>query len=372
MREILEDVERWRRDGKRFALATVVSVWGSAPRQPGSKMAVSSTGEIAGSVSGGCVEGAVAERALEVLETGKSALVRFGVTNEQAWEVGLTCGGKIEIFVETPREQATTGLYVELKRSIDEDRLVARATVVDGAETGRQMLLWPEGRSLGDLGAPEADQLARVLAGELFSTLTSRRERVATAAGEMDLFVEVHAPRPTVIIVGAVHIAIPLVTMVGVLGFRSVVVDPRSTFATQARFGHADRIVAEWPEEAFRRIGLTESSYVAVLAHDLKIEQPALTAALRSPARYVGVLGSRKTQAKRVQALVAAGLTRDEIDRLHAPIGLDLGGRRPEEVAVSIAAEIVAARNGRARPPGTSDRDVRRGPESCSGPPARP
>ena len=249
---------------------------------------------------------------------------------------------------------------------------MARATVVDGAGSGGQMLLWPDGRSLGRLAAPEGENLARDLAGESFSTLASRRERVATAAGEMDLFVEVHAPRPTVIIVGAVHIAIPLVTMVGILGFRSVVIDPRSTFATQARFGHADRIVNEWPEEAFRRIGLTESSYVAVLAHDLKIEQPALTAALRSPARYVGVLGSRKTHARRVQALLAAGLSPDEIERLHAPIGLDLGGRRPEDVAVSIAAEIVAARNGRSRPQPARDLDVRRGPDTGSGPPARP
>ena len=145
MREILEDVERWRHDGKRFALATVVSVWGSAPRQPGSKMAVSSTGEIAGSVSGGCVEGAVAERALEVLENGKPALVRFGVTNEQAWEVGLTCGGKIEIFVETPRAQATTGLYVELKRSIDEDAWWHVTTVT-----------WPEG-TMDPPGTPVDD-----------------------------------------------------------------------------------------------------------------------------------------------------------------------------------------------------------------------
>ena len=347
MREILRDVERWRRDGQRVALATVVSVWGSAPRQPGSKMAVSSTGEIAGSVSGGCVEGAVAERAFEVLETGAPVLVRFGVTDEQAWEVGLTCGGTIEIFVEPQEVPARTDVYSELKRSIDEDRLVALATVVDGADAGRRMLFWPAGRSLGRLGASEVEKSARDLAGELFSSLASRRARVETADGEVDLFVEVHPPRPTVVIVGAVHIAIPLVTLVGTLGFRTVVIDPRSTFATPERFGHADELVTEWPDEAFRRIGLNESSYVAVLAHDLKIEQPALTAALRSPARYVGVLGSRKTHAKRVQALVAGGLTQGEIDRLHAPIGLDLGGRSPEEIAMSIAAEIVAARNGR-------------------------
>jgi xanthine dehydrogenase accessory factor len=372
MREILEQVERWRHDGKRVALATVVSVWGSAPRQPGSKMAVSSLGEIAGSVSGGCVEGAVAERAAAVLETGTPELIRFGVTDERAWEVGLTCGGQIEIFVEALETPAGDDLFAELKRSIDEDRLVARATVVEGDASGRQMLLWPDGSSFGGLGVSEVEKVARDLARELFSKLTARRERLATAAGEVDLFVEALAPRPTVIIVGAVHIAIPLVTMVGLLGFRSVVVDPRPAFATKARFGHADRLITDWPEQAFHGIGLNESSYVAVLAHDLKIERPALTAALRSPARYVGVLGSRKTHAKRVQALIEAGLTRDEIDRLHAPIGIDLGGRHPEEVAVSIAAEIVAARHGRTWPRAAPDRDVRRRPESGSGSPARP
>jgi len=348
MREILQDVESWRQNGKGVVLATVVSVWGSAPRQAGSKMAVASSGEIAGSVSGGCVEGAVADRAREIFEFGEPGLVRFGVSNEQAWEVGLTCGGKIEIFLELLEAPTRGDLYSEVKQSIDEDRLVALATVVDGAQVGRRMLLWPDGRSQGQLGAGEADRRARDIAGELFSTFTSRRERVATAGGEVDLFVEVYPPRPTVIIVGAVHIAIPLVTLVGALGYRTVVIDPRSTFATEQRFGHADELITEWPGEALGRIGLNESSYVAVLAHDLKIEQPALTAALRSRARYVGVLGSKKTHAKRVEALVAAGMTREEIKRLHAPIGLDLGGRRPEEIALSIAAEIVAARNGRA------------------------
>jgi len=187
-------------------------------------------------------------------------------------------------------------LYRELKRSIEADRVVALATVVDGPGTGRQMLFWPTGESLGLLGAEQAEELVRGRAGTLFSSCATQRVRVETTNGEMDLFVEVHSPRPTLIIVGAVHIAIPLVATVATLGFRTVVVDPRSTFATEQRFGHADQIVAEWPEEAFRRIGLNESSYVAVLAHDLKIEVPALTAALRSPARYVGVLGSRKTE----------------------------------------------------------------------------
>jgi xanthine dehydrogenase accessory factor len=357
MREILKDLERWLQEGKQVALATVVSVWGSGPRQPGSKMAISSTGEIAGSVSGGCVEGAVVERALDVLETGRPELVRFGISDEQAWEVGLTCGGAIEIYVEPSGPESRAELDRALKRSIEDEDLVALATVIEGPGTGDRMLLWPTGESLGGLGATEAETLAHELAVELFSTFKARRTRVETADGEVGLFVEVHPPRPTVIIVGAVHIAIPLVGTLTTLGFRTVVVDPRSAFATEERFRHADRIITEWPEEAFRQIGLNESSYVAVLAHDLKIELPALTAALASPARYVGVLGSRKTHAKRVQALVDAGVGTGEIARLHAPIGLDLGGRNPEEVALSIAAEIVAARNRRSESAG--DRDTR-------------
>jgi xanthine dehydrogenase accessory factor len=348
MRELLEDIERWRAYGKQVALATVISVWGSAPRRPGAKMAVSSAGEIAGSVSGGCVEGAVAEAALEALDSRTARLVRYGVTDERAWEVGLTCGGKLEVFVEPLQTSASVDLYPELKRSIEEDWLIAVATVVDGPRAGHKLLLWPGGRTAGSLGVEAAQEHLRRRADELFSTLQSRREEVETAEGPLDLFVEVLPPRPTVIIVGAVHIAIPLVTIVGTLGYRSVVVDPRSAFATPERFGHADRIVAEWPEAAMHEIGLNESSCVVVLAHDPKIEQPALVAALRSPARYIGVLGSKKTHAKRVRALLSAGVGQDEVARLHAPIGLDLGGRHPEEIAVSIAAEIVAARNGRA------------------------
>lgn len=238
-------------------------------------------------------------------------------------------------------------LLAALERSLAEERLVVQATIVAGPGAGEQMLLWPSGETLGGLGAPEADACAREEGRAALADLASRRTKVALPAGEADVFLEVHAPRPRLIVVGAVHVAIPLVHIARLLGFNTVVVDPRPAFATAERFGHADEIVVDWPREALARIGLHESTYVAVLAHDLKIEVPALVAALASTARYVGVLGSRKTHARRVAALREAGVGEESIGRLHAPIGLDLGAERPEEIAVSIAAEIVAAGHGR-------------------------
>jgi xanthine dehydrogenase accessory factor len=237
-------------------------------------------------------------------------------------------------------------VYTELRRVIDADELAALVTVVDGPGVGQQVLLRPDGRITGRLTVEEAEQHVRKSLAEIFSRHDARRVTIDARGGAVELFVEVFAPRPTLIVVGAVHIAIPLVSTAATLGFRTVVVDPRSAFATSDRFGHADAIVTDWPDAAFERIGLNASSYVAVLAHDLKIEVPALVGALRSTASYVGVLGSRRTHARRVRALSEAGLERAEIDRLHAPIGIDLGGRRPEEIALSIAAEIVAVRNG--------------------------
>jgi len=243
-------------------------------------------------------------------------------------------------------------MLLALDRSLAEERLVALATVVAGPGTGEQMLLWPSGETLGSLGAPELDARAREDARVALADLACRRAKIALAGQEADVFVEVHAPRPRLIVVGAVHVAIPLVALGRLLGFRTWVVDPRPAFATSERFGHADEIVVDWPREALARIGVHEATYVAVLAHDLKIEVPALVAALAAPARYVGVLGSRKTHARRVLALRDAGVSEEAIGRLHAPIGIDLGGRSPEEIALAIAAEIIAASHGRARPRG--------------------
>jgi len=237
-------------------------------------------------------------------------------------------------------------IYDALWKSLEDERLVAVTTVVVGKGVGRQMVLWPSGATLGDLGSENANTWARESVQEAFDRFASRRETVDAGGEEIDLFIEVHPPRPRLIVVGAGHVAIPLVAFAKTLGFRTHVVDPRSVFATEERFAHADELIVAWPQEALERIGLNESTYVAVLSHDLKIDVPALALTLRSPARYVGVLGSKKTHAKRVAALREAGLGDDEIARVHAPIGIDLGAKNPEEIAVAIIAEIVAASHG--------------------------
>jgi xanthine dehydrogenase accessory factor len=341
------EIERWRTEDKRVAIATVVKVWGSAPRIPGARMAISSAGEVAGSVSGGCVENAVVDAAREVLATGVPRLLRYSVTNDEAWSVGLSCGGTLEVFVESLGDPSHSALYGELLRALEDDRLVALTSVVQGPAVGRQLLLWPDGKRAGGLGSTELDRHATQTASALFASLGSRRTRLEAEAGQYDLFVETFPPRPRLVVIGAVHVAIALVQLARSLGFQTTVIDPRSAFATHERFTDVDELISAWPHEALRKETLHESTYVAVLSHDFKIDVPAIEIALRSSARYVGVLGSKKTHAERVKKLRDAGVTDEQIARVHAPIGLDLGGRRPEEIALSIMAQIVAVSHGR-------------------------
>lgn len=371
MRDVLDSVARWRADGKRVALATVVSTWGSAPRQPGAVMAISAERELAGSVSGGCVEGAVVEAAGEVLAGGEPRLLHFGVSDEDAWAVGLSCGGKIDVFVEPlwdrPRtaETSSTGrsvpsaeaggreadtrfeLYRQLEQALAADELLAQATVVSGPATGAGMLLWPDGRTVGGLASEVLESHAAETAAELFPVFGSRRAAVEVDGDEVDLFVHVHAPRPQLVIVGGGHVSEHLVRLAAELGFHTVVIDPRAPFATPERFSAADRLIQEWPGAAFEELDVHEATSVAVLSHDLKLDVPALQAVLASRARYVGALGSRKTQARRAAALREAGVAEEGIARIRSPIGLDLGGRRPDEIALAVLAEIVATRHGK-------------------------
>jgi xanthine dehydrogenase accessory factor len=367
MREVLADVDRWQAAGDSVALATVVRVWGSAPRPLGAKMAISSSGGVAGSVSGGCVEGAVIEQAQEVLAGGPARRLSFGVSDELAWSVGLSCGGQIEVYVEPWIRTEAPELSEVLARLLRAERLVAVVTVLPpvagagghapesaaarggAASEGRRLLLVSENsrprRAAGDLGDPALEAAALAKAGELLRSFQSQRFEVGD--GGPELFVDVLPPRPQLLVVGAVHTAIPLVTFANALGFHTVVIDPRGAFATAERFAHADRLLARWPQEAFAELDLNESTYVALLSHDLKLDLPALRLTLASPARYIGALGSRKTAAKRAAALADEGFSEEQIARIHAPIGLDLGGRTPEEIAVSVIAEIVAVRHGR-------------------------
>ena len=344
MREVLSDIDRWQAQGKSIALATVVQTWGSAPRGAGAKMALTLDGEISGSVSGGCVEGAVFQSGTQVLKTGRPQLLSFGVADETAWDVGLACGGSIRVFVK-PLDSA---MYGEAHEAVTADRLAAVVTVVKGPDEalGRELVLREDGSLVGSLGAG-LDEAAIATARTAMEAGQSQPATLSRSDGDpLEIFVDVLLPSPTLVAVGGVHIAIALASIAKALGYRTVVVDPRRAFGSETRFPHVDQLIQDWPDDALAQIGLNRSTAVAMLTHDPKLDDPALKIALPSPAFYVGALGSQKTQAARRERLLAAGLTEAQVDRLHGPIGLDIGAKTPEEIALAVMAQIVAARNG--------------------------
>lgn len=331
MQEITTDLNRWLADGEQIALATVVGAEGSSPRPPGSCMAVTRSGLMAGSVSGGCVEGAVFEQAQAVLAGEPPKLLHYGVADEAAWEVGLACGGSIEVYVEPLAD-----VHRRLLAALDAQETVALATRLDEGGAARHLLAWPDGRTVGDPS----------LAAELCALFPGPAAGLRRLAGG-DVFFQVFCPPPTLVIVGAVHIAVPLVDLAHRLGFRVQVVDARRTFATRDRFPTADELTVAWPQDALAAEDLGPQHHVVILSHDPKFDLPALEIALRSRAAYVGLIGSRVTQAKRQAALRERGFGEAELARIHGPVGLDLGGREPVEIALAILAEIVAVRHGR-------------------------
>ncbi len=333
MQDVLSELETWKARGDRIALATVIDVQRSAPRPPGAKMAVNSRGEIAGSVSGGCVEGAVAEIADAILRGDPPQLLHFGIADSDAWDVGLPCGGEIDVWVQAYEP----GRFEDIARA---GGRAAEVTVLEGAVPGAKLLVEADGARSGSLGSPELDDEAARIADELLWAETSERRE--------GLFVDVVGPPPRLMVFGAVDIAASLSSVARLCGWRPYVIDPRSRFATASRFPDAVEVIAAWPEEAVARLGgIDPATSIVVLTHDPKLDDAALLLALRSPARFVGAMGSRRAQAKRRERLVAAGMADEELERLSAPVGLDLGGIAREETALSIMAEIVAARHGR-------------------------
>jgi xanthine dehydrogenase accessory factor len=339
MRDILSDLSNWRAENQPTALATVIQTWGSSPRRAGAKMALTPDGKITGSVSGGCVEGAVFETGVEVLKLNRPQLLHFGVADETAWEVGLACGGSIDIFVKP----LDTEFFDALRAVLVEEQPAAVISVVRGPEEllGCEMLIREDGSITGSLHV-DLDTRAVDLARD---SLTQGESRRVMLNEDAEVFVEVVLPPPTLIAVGGVHITIALMALAKTLGYRTIVVDPRTAFGNEERFPNVDRLIQLWPEEAFQQIPITRSTAIAMLTHDPKLDDPALKIALPGPAFYIGALGSKTTQAKRRQRLLEDGLTKQELDRLHGPIGLDIGAGTPEEIAMSIMAEIVAAHN---------------------------
>ncbi|MBH1938399.1 XdhC family protein [Streptomyces sp. AV19] len=334
MLDLAEELHRWCAEGRDFAVATVTAVHGSAPRQPGASLAVDADGTAVGSVSGGCVEGAVHELCLEALETGRGTAQRFGYSDEDAFAVGLTCGGVLDVLV-TPVGAAQRPLYEAAFAAVVRGEATAVARPADGS--AGVLVVHADGTSRGAAaGLPEA---AAFLAAGRTGTVEAGCERTA-------LFVESSAPPPRMIVFGAVDFAAALVRAGKFLGYRVTVCDARPVFATRRRFPEADEVVVDWPHRYLDGQRVDSRTVLCVLTHDEKFDVPLLERALRLPAAYVGAMGSRRTHAARLRRLREAGLGEDELARLRSPIGLDLGGRTPEETALSIAAEIVAVLRG--------------------------
>jgi xanthine dehydrogenase accessory factor len=351
VKEILGDIDRWRRQGHRVALARVIDVEGSGPREPGATMAVAENGEVAGSVSGGCVEGAVMEAALEALETGQRALLTFGYSDADAFAVGLTCGGTIQLFVE-PLDW-DVDVQEALALALGADAPAVLATVVAGAHVGANLLYRPDDSLIGTLGTPQLDAVAaRDAAGELAAGSSHLRHyglRGEVGQEDVSVFIESFVAPARMVIFGAVDFTAALVRMAIVMGFRVTVCDARPAFATSTRFPLADEVVVDWPDRYLKGLTepLTARDAVCVLTHDSKFDVPAIVAALDTEVGYLGALGSRRTHRDRLARLRDAGVSQLGLARLHAPIGLDLGARTPEETAVSICAEIISVRTGR-------------------------
>ena len=341
MKELLDTIEAWQRAGVRFGRAVVIRTFGSSPRPEGAVLLYASDGRLAGSVSGGCVEGVAAEEIERAMMSGRSRVVRYGITDEQAWGVGLACGGSIDVLIEpdVPPE------VVDAARS---SRGVAVVTELRADEPPLPCLVvHDDGRLEGTTANAATDDAIVAAAHEALLRGNSR----AIELGTRRFFVEAYPVRPRLVIVGAVEIARSLVRLAHELGFEAIVIDGRPTFATAERFPAADQLIVGWPDEVADAIRLGPYDAVAVLAHDPKFDEPAIVEALRRGCRYVGAIGSRKTQAERRERLRAAGVPDEDLARLHGPIGLDIGGRSPAETALAIMAEVIAERYGASAAP---------------------
>ncbi|OEV12924.1 XdhC family protein [Streptomyces nanshensis] len=356
MRDIAEGLKSWRAAGVSFALATVTRTWKSAPRQPGASMAVSADGTVLGSISGGCVESAVYELALDVLAEGTPVLRTYGVSDDEALEAGLTCGGVIEVLVRPAGAEP----YPELDGVLDDvlaGSPVAVATVIDGPEpqvvTGSRLVVTAD-TVRGTLGEDDVDGSVtgqtRGLLAQGTTTVVHTACRSGRRMGEVTVFVESFAPPPRMLVFGAIDHAGAVARLGKFLGYHVTVCDARPVFATSERFPDADELVVRWPHQLLDQVTVDESTVICVLTHDPKFDVPLLQRALRTPACYIGAMGSRTTHEDRLRRLREAGVEEAALRRLSSPIGLDLGGRTAEETAVAIMAEVIALKwNGTGR-----------------------
>jgi xanthine dehydrogenase accessory factor len=360
MQELMDTLDGWRAEGAGVGRAVVVRTFGSAPRPEGAVLLVTDDGRLAGSVSGGCVEGAAAEEIWAARRAGRARVIRYGISDEQAWDVGLACGGTIDVLISPSVSDAAAAAARETREGRGDGRAIVTPLPPDsppaafgphqpgdGAAPEPPLVVHDDGRLDGSLGDAALDAALVEAARDALAHGVSRTVEL----GGHQLFVEAYPVRPRLVVVGAVEVARSLVRLAKELGYETVVVDGRTAFATEARFPNVDRLVVGWPDEVAEAIGLGPADAVAVLTHDVKFDEPAIVEALRRGCRYVGAVGSRKTQAERRARLLAAGVAAEDLDRLRGPIGLDLGGRLAAETALAIMAEIVAERRaGSGRP----------------------
>jgi xanthine dehydrogenase accessory factor len=351
VRDILDPITKWWEANDTFGLATVVRTFSSAPREPGAAMAVSAAGEVVGSVSGGCVEGAVYELATQVTASGTPVLQRYGISDDDAFAVGLTCGGIIDIFVE-PASRERFAYLGEIADDVRQGIPVAVATVIEGPGiVGARRIIWEGQRTAGTLGAGDrldaaVDDDARGMLAQGLTGVRRYGPEGERRRDELAIFVQSFAPAPRMLVFGAIDFAAAVAKAGKFLGYRVTVCDARPVFATKSRFPDADEVITDWPHRYLSGSTTDQRTVICVLTHDPKFDVPLLEVALRRPAAYIGAMGSRRTHDDRLKRLREAGLTEEELARLRSPIGLDLGARTPEETAIAIAAELIQLRWG--------------------------
>jgi len=341
-KEVREPLKRWREAGAKAGVATLVAVRRSAPRPPGARFAASDGGEVAGSVSSGCVEADLFEHIQKVADADEPRLVEYKISDEMAGEVGLSCGGEIDVLVVP---YAPGQVWSALEEAVAAQRAAVLVTGLSESIRGRQLLLRFDGARIGTLGDAKLDEAAATATGSLFDTGGAPVLELEDPAAK--IFAEAYLPPERLAIVGATPVAAALCHLASYLGIAVTVIDPRAPFAPDERFPDAERVLRVWPDEGFEEIALDRYWNVVVLAHDDKLDGPALASALRAGCLYVGQIGGRRTQRLRREGLAEQGFSEEELERIHGPVGLDIGAEGPEEIALSILAEVVAVRRGK-------------------------
>lgn len=342
MLDIFSQMEQWVDARKNFALATVVETWHSAPRMAGSAMAISDTMEVIGSVSGGCIEGAVIKEALEVIKSGTPKLMKFGIENEDAWTVGLSCGGKITVFVEPfmAMQASQKEVWEALRQCIGNNKSAVLLSQISGQQN-QHALVYPNGEVKGEMPQETLLKAAQ-------KTAKNHQNQIVTHQDEQ-WFVQDFPEKTRMVIVGSAHISLDLIHLANQFNFETIVIDPRKIFTAETRFlSQPAQLYHAWPAQVLSKLALNQDTYAVLLSHDPKIDDQALHALLRSEVAYIGCLGSRKTHAKRLKRLEEAGFTSDETDRIFAPVGVDIHAKTPQEIALSVMAQVVEIKNNKA------------------------